>query len=119
MRARETEDELLVGESILIAPVVKPNASGRMVYLPEEMKLVRFRSAEDYEEEILPAGDHYIRAKLGEVVIFIRKGHVLPLANPAENTMGVDYGSLTYLCHGAAPEDYELYNDDGISPAEF
>ena len=43
-RCREVEDQLLVGDSIMIAPVYEQNRTGRNVYLPEEMKLVRFRS---------------------------------------------------------------------------
>ncbi|MBO4678574.1 MAG: alpha-glucosidase, partial [Lachnospiraceae bacterium] len=37
-RAREVEDQLLVGDSIMIAPVYEQNANGRYVYLPEKMK---------------------------------------------------------------------------------
>ena len=49
--ARRVEDQLMVGESIMIAPVYEQNAKGRYVYLPERMKLVRFRGPEDRKEE--------------------------------------------------------------------
>ena len=48
--ARLVEDELLVGESIMITPIYKENARGRYVYLPEDMLMLRFRSPEDYDE---------------------------------------------------------------------
>ena len=35
--ARRVEDEVMIGESLLIAPVYEQNARGRYVYLPEEM----------------------------------------------------------------------------------
>ena len=35
--ARQVEDEVMIGESLLIAPVYEQNARGRYVYLPEEM----------------------------------------------------------------------------------
>ena len=99
----------------MIAPVYRQNATGRYVYLPEDMKLLRMRSWEDYDEICLPKGDHYVKAELGEVLIFIRKGHVLPLCRPAANTASLDYSTIRYICNGGLPEEYELYNDDGVS----
>ena len=114
-RSREIEDQLLLGDSIMIAPVYKQNTTGRMVYLPEDMKLVRFRAYDDYDEEVLTKGDHYVKADLNEVLVFIRKGGVLPLAKPADRTTGVKVENLNYLCYEAKPEDYKLYEDDGES----
>lgn len=39
--AREVEDQLLLGEGLMAAPVYVQNAHGRHVYLPESMKLLR------------------------------------------------------------------------------
>ena len=47
--AVQTEDQLMLGNEIMIAPVYTQNAKGRYVYLPEEMKLYRMRSPEDME----------------------------------------------------------------------
>ena len=44
--AIRVEDQLMLGDECMIAPVVGQNARGRHVYLPEDMLLVRFRSAE-------------------------------------------------------------------------
>ena len=41
--ASQVEDQLLVGDSLMIAPVYNQNAKGRYVYLPEEMAMLRFR----------------------------------------------------------------------------
>ncbi len=89
-RAWNVYDQLLIGDSIMIAPVYTQNAEGRYVYLPEDMKLVRFRSALDYDEEVLEKGDHYIKTGLNEVAVFIRKGHKLPLAKPAMRVDDID-----------------------------
>lgn len=111
--ARRTEDQLMIGESVMIAPVYEQNAAGRTVYLPEEMKLVRFGGTEITEERELPAGHHYIEVALDEVVIFIRKGRILPLAQTAEKVDDVDWDTLE-LIHFAQPGAvYELYDDDG------
>ena len=93
-RAREVEDQLLVGDSIMIAPVHEQNANGRYVYLPEKMKMLRFRSYNDYDEEMLEAGDHYVPAKLNEVLIFIRPGRKLELAKPGRNITTTDKDNL-------------------------
>ncbi len=114
-RAREIEDELLVGESLLIAPVTTQNVSGRMVYLPEDMKLIRFRSPEDYDEEIIEKGDHYVKADLNEVLVFLRPGHAFPFAKPAKRVKDIDYSTIKYFTYKAKETDYELYNDDGVS----
>ena len=96
-RAREVEDQLLVGDSIMIAPVHEQNANGRYVYLPERMKLIRFRSYSDYDEEILEAGDHYVSAKLNEVLVFIRPGHKLELAKPVRCMRDIDMEDLKVI----------------------
>ena len=114
-RSLEVEDQLLLGESLMLAPVYKQNATGRYVYLPEDMKMIRFRAYDDYDEEILQAGDHYVKAGLSEVLVFVRKGHVLPLAKPSRRTSGVDAAGLSYICYEADPSGYELYTDDGVS----
>lgn len=54
--AREVQDQLLLGEGVMVAPVYTQNASGRHVYLPEAMKLYRIRSVDDYDTELLPPG---------------------------------------------------------------
>lgn len=118
-QAAQVQDQLLVGESLMIAPVYQQNANGRYVYLPEDMKLIRFHSYDDYDEEILPAGHHYISDKLNETVLFLRKGHVLPLAKPAETVDKINYDTIKYITFDADEKDYELYNDDGVSAVEF
>ena len=114
-RAYEVEDQIVVGESIMLAPVVEQNHNGRTVYLPESMKLLRFKAWNDYTEEILPAGTHYVECRLFETILFLRKGHVLPLIKPAKTTVELDYASLKFICYDANPKDYTLYNDDGFT----
>lgn len=115
--AREVEDQLLLGEGLMAAPVYVQNAHGRHVYLPEPMKLLRLRAVDDYDEEILPAGHHYIRCALDEVLLFLRPGHIIPVAQPANNTAELDDSSLTlwsFLPNGESAE-YRMYRDDGVT----
>ena len=92
--AREINDQLMVGDRLMIAPVYQQNVSGRYVYLPEDMNLIRMHDGEVTAEPITK-GRHYIDAPLGDVVFF-SKGK-LPLANPAKNTAELDFDSLTCI----------------------
>lgn len=96
-RCREVEDQLLVGDALMIAPVYEQNKTGRYVYLPESMRMLRFRAYNDYDSEVLPAGDHYVKAALNEVLVFLRPGCELPLATPARHVEQIDEKQLTRI----------------------
>ena len=115
--AREVQDQLLLGEGLMAAPIYTQNAHGRMVYLPEPMKMLRLRSVDDYDEEVLPAGHHYLRCALDEVLLFLRPGCIVPVAAPADNTAQLDDTQLTlwsYLPDGGSAA-YRMYTDDGFT----
>ena len=116
--ARRVEDEVMIGESLLIAPVYEQNARGRYVYLPEEMLQVRVKCSESdcIETSVLPAGHHYIPVELDEVVFFVRKGHLLPLAKDGkkiQSVADVDFADLRLLAYAPDGASYEYYTDDG------
>ena len=115
--AREVEDQLLLGEGLMIAPIYIQNAHGRTVYLPEPMQLLRLRSSCDYDEEILPAGRHYMACGLDEVLLFLRPGHTVPVAQPAANTALLDDTALTFwrFAPDGQPVPYRMYTDDGVT----
>ena len=117
-RCRSVEDQLYLGEELMIAPVYEQNAAGRYVYLPENMMLIRYTVGEGGEgvfvQETLSAGDHYIPVPLGDVVFFLRKGHCLPYADGGQCVADVDFENLRVLTYDAT-EPYEYYHDDGIS----
>lgn len=111
--ARGVEDQLLLGNELMITPIYTQNATGRYVYLPEEMMLVRMRSLTDYETEVLAAGHHYVKAELSELVFFIRKDKAIPLGAVAMNTEKLDASTLKLLGYDGA--EYDLYEDDGFT----
>ena len=115
--ALNVENQLLLGEGLMVAPVYTQNAVGRHVYLPEPMKMLRLRSVSDYNEEVLPAGHHYIHCALDEVLLFIRPGRVVPVAASAESTTQLNETDLTlwsYLPDGTTGS-YRMYTDDGVT----
>lgn len=111
--AAEVEDQLMVGDGMMIAPVYTQNMTGRYVYLPETMKMVRFTVDQKQEEEILEKGHHYVKIGLTDVVFFVRPDHLIPLSSGGQYMEEVDFENLTlvsYLVNGA---EYEYYHDNG------
>ena len=115
--ACRTEDQIMLGDEAMIAPVYEQNARGRHVYLPEAMLLVRFRSAVDYDLVPMEPGHHWVELALDEFPLFIRRGHVVPLAKEAEWVEAVDGSDLTLLGWLERDAQTTLYNDDGQSTA--
>ncbi|MCR5296331.1 MAG: alpha-glucosidase [Clostridiales bacterium] len=116
-RAVRTEDQLMLGECCMIAPVLEQNASGRYVYLPEDMLMIRFRSAADYDLVPLGRGDHRIDLKLNEFPLFVKKNHPVLLCAGGESSALLDDRRLTAVCRMDRDVAYDLYRDDGISPS--
>ncbi len=110
--ALQVEDQLMLGNEIMIAPIYTQNAKGRYVYLPEEMKFVKFLSDGTLYEQTLPAGHHYVEIALNEVPLFIRQNKCIPLAPSAEYVEAIDTKNLTLI--GYQNAEYTLYEDDGI-----
>ena len=110
--AIRVEDQLILGNEIMIAPVYEQNARGRYVYLPEEMRFVKFLTDGSIFEEILEKGVHYVEVALNEVPLFIRSGKCIPVAEAAECVKDIDTSKLTML--GYEGSSYTLYEDDGV-----
>ena len=113
--ARRVEDQLMLGNEIMIAPIYTQNAVGRYVYLPEEMKFVKFLPDGRLYEEILEKGHHFIEVALNEVPLFIRKDKKIPLVDPAEYVSALDMDTLTFI--GYTDAGYELADTKGSDPA--
>ena len=110
--AVRVEDQLMIGNEIMIAPVYEQNARGRYVYLPEKMKFVKFLPDGTISEEILEKGVHYVEIALNEVPLFIREGKCIPVAEVAESVEQIDMSKLTMIGFNGA--EYLLYDDDGV-----
>lgn len=115
--ALQTEDQLMLGNEVMIAPVYTQNATGRMVYLPEEMLFVKFGPEGRITQEVLPAGTHFVKVALNEVPLFIRKGACIPMADPAQTVADIDPATIRMI--GWPGASYDRYDDDGVTiPAE-
>lgn len=107
-------------------PYLTPNGDGWQ-YVMQEKDIVyglgemprglNKRGVSDYDEEVLPAGRHYLPCELNEVLLFIRPGHTVPVAQPAANTAQLDDTVLTFwrFAPDGRPAPYRMYTDDGVT----
>lgn len=109
--AKRVEDQILLGDEVMIAPVYTQNAIGRYIYLPEEMTAVRM-NAGNLTFTQMEKGHHFVEIAENEVVFYIRKDKAIPLCKPAMCTEELDRESLELIGTG---NEYVLYTDDGIS----
>ena len=112
--ALECEDQLLVGEGIMIAPVYKQNASSRYVYLPEQMTKVTWQNGKLTTEE-KGKGSYFVNVPLDSVVFFVRKNCLVPIAKgamDASSSADIDASRIELIGKGSG---YRMYNDDGLT----
>jgi alpha-glucosidase len=108
------DDEFMVGDDLLVAPVLKPDVIRRLVYLPKGTWY-------DYWTNKKYAGETTIsvEAPLETVPMFVRGGAIIP-TGPELNYVGEK--PTTPIIFNIYPDDRGaaatvLYEDDGISPA--
>ena len=111
--AGQVEDQLLIGENIMIAPVCEQNASGRVVYFPGRMKQLIFRKGTVAEGIVYEKGFAYVDMPMGSVNIFLREGYLFPVAKGGKCVEDVDFEDLTLYSFGEEIKPYEYYLDDG------
>ena len=111
--AAHVEDQLMLGNEIMIAPVYTQNAIGRYVYLPENMMLVRFTADGAVEQTEMPAGHHFVEVPLNEVILFVRNGKCIPVVDVAECVADIDKTTMQLI--GYRNSSYMLYDDDGYT----
>ena len=111
--ARQVEDQLLVGENIMIAPVCEQNVTGRVVYFPERMKQLVFKDGIIEEGNIFEKGFSYVNMPMGTVNVFLREGYLLPVAKGGKCVEDIKFEDLKLYSFGKKIKQYEYYSDDG------
>ncbi len=108
------DDQFMIGEDLLVAPIVKPDVTRRLVYLPAGTWY-------DYWTNKKHTGGTMIsvEAPLETVPMFVRAGAMIPTA-PPRNYVGEKPGDPITV--NVYPDDTglaagTLYEDDGKSPA--
>lgn len=99
--ALRIEDQLLLGDDIMITPIYKQNAAGRTVYLPEEMKMVTCKPGAGLDKgqpvfTTLSSGTHYIKCAPNEVVFFLRKDRSISIVDAAPTTAEINMKTMQF-----------------------
>lgn len=125
--AAGVEDQLMIGDDVMIAPVYTQNADGRYVYLPENMTFIKFMEEGAVYSEKLQKGIHFVEVKLNEVIMFVREGHKIPIVRKSviEDKMlrikimdcSIEYkdDDYEYIGEPDSPYEYKIYTDDGMT----
>ncbi len=112
--SKRVEDQLLLGDSLMIAPIYEQNAKGRYVYLPEDMLLWKCKKYNEGTMEVIDKGNHYIDIAIDETPIFIRKNKMLVMATKeAKRVQDIDETELNVVAFVEDKASYTYYNDDG------
>lgn len=116
-RSKACEDQLLLGQEVMLAPIYEQNAKGRFVYLPEDMLYVPMTQFETTVEgqgaRVLPAGDHRISVSYDEIPLFIKRNKLIPFVTPQNRSEKLSLSEIKCLAYVPDFARYELYDDDG------
>lgn len=113
--SRRVENQLLVGESLMICPIYEENAIGRYVWVPEDMLLWKHMGDSKEVFSIARKGHMYLEAELNEIPIFIKKDKMLIMGKSAKNVEALIGEELFVVAFVSDKASYTYYDDDGKS----
>ena len=108
------DDEFMIGNDLLVAPIVKPDVTRRLVYLPKGV-WYDYWTNRKYDGGTMIS----VEAPLETAPMFVRGGAIIPSAPEMNYTGEKPVDPITFNLY---PDDKgnastTLYEDDGISPA--
>jgi alpha-glucosidase len=101
-------DQFLLGPSLLVAPILRPGATARSVYLPVGNWF-------DYWTGEFHLGRRHIaaRADLATLPLFVRAGAIVPMTSPTQSVPDQPEDTITLQVWPGAPGELDYYEDDG------
>jgi alpha-glucosidase len=104
-------DQFLLGEAVMVCPVLRPGATHRLVYLPAGLW------HDFWSGEVHGGGRHIVReTPLDIIPLYVKAGSILPLDKwQAEDVSCSGQASLEMHCYAGQEGSYRLYIDDGES----
>lgn len=109
-RTKQINDEVLVGDKLLFAPIVRQGETVRAVYLPKG-KWIHYFTKEEYEGE----QTYLIDMPLDSTGIFIKAGSIIPLYKNLLHIENEKLKTLYLYIEKGGNGEYIHYEDDGES----
>lgn len=109
IKVKEINDEFMIGDSLLYAPILHQGATQRIVYLPKG-KWINYFTNESFIGE-----RYYIcNAKINESILFVKNGSIIP---QYVNLQHINKSKIDTLRLYVTPGNGRCYNyeDDGVS----
>ncbi len=105
------DDQFLLGPSILVAPVLKPGATQRPVYLPSGSEWYDYWTKQKHD------GGQYVTtdAPLDTLPLFVRAGSIIPMTKPMEFISAQSPREIFLDVYPGKNTTGYLYEDDGES----
>ncbi len=100
-------DEFMVGDSMIVAPITEPNTVWRSVYFPQG-KWIDVRNKREYDGKRV----YKIDAPLDEIPVFVKGGSIIPRTDPMNYLFEKEKMTL-YLDFYGQRASTKVYEDDG------
>ncbi|BEJ52686.1 glycoside hydrolase family 31 protein [Lentilactobacillus buchneri] len=107
-RVRNINDQYLVGDAILVAPIVQPSQTKRLVYLPAG-KWIDFWNHREYDGQ----QDIVVDAPLDKLPMFIKQGTILPWGAEVDHISETPDSTMAFNVYGDSGS-YHHYQDNGL-----
>ena len=104
-------DEFMFGPALLVSPVLKANATRRIVYLPASPEWYDFWTG----ESISGAQEIVAEAPLDRMPLYVRAGSILPMGPEIEYAEQNPGGPIELRIYRGADGAFDLYEDSGDS----
>jgi alpha-glucosidase (family GH31 glycosyl hydrolase) len=113
-----TQYQYLFGPSFLIAPIYQAtkadehgNDIRNNIYLPEGIWIDYF-SGEVYNGNVII---NNFDVPIWKLPVFVKKGAIIPMANPNNNVSEINKGLRTYEIYPSENSSFTDYDDDGVT----
>ncbi len=108
------DDQFMIGDDLLVAPILKPDLTRRLVYLPAGKWYDYWTNKQIEGGTMIP-----IEAPLETVPMFVRAGAMIPTAPPRNYIGEKPADPITFNIYPteSGSASAALYEDDGLSPA--
>ena len=110
------EDQFMVANQLMVAPVITPATRHRQVYLPDQRWLhISGTRWDQLSATVYPSGAHVIEAPLDVVPMFLRENGLLLMTAPCQSTASYSPEVLHGIAYVRDALSYVYYEDDGVS----